>query len=541
MSVGSVTATRTNGFLTGLLVAVSVVLGGIVFSAALHELQRRWYLQEEYSHGYFIPVIALWLLWTRRDALVASIGQPSWTGPALIVLAGAMHIVGELSALYILSQIGFVLVLIGITLGVGGYSLLKVAFIPIIFLLFAIPLPYFIDTVLSWRLQLISSELGVFFIRLAQVPVYLEGNVIDLGEYKLQVVEACSGLRYLYPLLGLGFLAAYLFHAPFWKRALVFLSTIPITIVMNSFRIGVVGVLVDRWGPQEADGLLHMFEGWIIFIACAALLAGEIWLLAMIGKRQSFFEAFHPPKVLPTLPPGSAWRSDFRAPLAACIVLLAAVGVATFYVSGRQEILPERTSFASFPNTIADWTGRTSTMEPDVEHFLAFTDYILSDYRKSDGKPVNLYVAYYASQRKGQSPHSPSVCIPGGGWQIAQFDRTRYSNNDLRLTLPYNRVVIEKNQYKQIVYYWFEQRGRKIENEWLSKWYLLTDAILKNRTDGALVRLTTMVYPGESEADADKRLHGFIGDVVPSLAKYLPAEAPSKIMPASNSPNANNS
>ena len=110
--------------------------------------------------------------------------------------------------------------------------------------------------------------------------------------YKLQVVEACSGLRYLYPLMSLGFLAAYLFQAPLWQRALVFLSTIPITIAMNSFRIGMVGVLVDHFGPQQADGFLHMFEGWIIFIACAGLLAAEILLFARLCAGKGFFEVF---------------------------------------------------------------------------------------------------------------------------------------------------------------------------------------------------------------------------------------------------------
>ena len=94
--------------------------------------------------------------------------------------------------------------------------------LPILLLIFAIPLPYFINSTLSWRLQLLSSQLGVAVIRLFQIPVYLEGNVIDLGNYKVQVVEACSGLRYLYPLMSLGFLAAYFFQAPLWKRLLVF-------------------------------------------------------------------------------------------------------------------------------------------------------------------------------------------------------------------------------------------------------------------------------------------------------------------------------
>ena len=193
-------------------------------------------------------------------------------------------------------------------------------FIPIIFLLFAIPLPYFIDAMLSFRLQLISSQLGTSFIRLLQIPVFLEGNVIDLGIYKLQVVEACSGLRYLYPLMSLGFLAAYLFQAPLWQRALVFLSTIPITIVMNSLRIGIVGVLVNYWGPQDADGFLHMFEGWIIFIACAGVLVAEMSLLARLGSGKGFFEVFYPPTVKASLPQGQRARSLSRAPLVSCFV-----------------------------------------------------------------------------------------------------------------------------------------------------------------------------------------------------------------------------
>ncbi len=235
--------TQRDAISLALLVFVAVLLTALAFSESLLELVNRWIGQEEYSHGFLIPVIVAWLLWARRDALVASIGRPSWLGPALILLAAVMHILGKLSALFILSQVGFVVALLGIALGVGGYSLLKVTFIPTIFLLFAIPLPYFIDAVLSYRLQLISSQLGTAFIRLLQIPVYLEGNVIDLGIYKLQVVEACSGLRYLYPLMSLGFLAAYLFQAPFWQRAVVFLSTIPITIFMNSLRIGIVGDL----------------------------------------------------------------------------------------------------------------------------------------------------------------------------------------------------------------------------------------------------------------------------------------------------------
>ena len=326
MSVQSERFPLTGSIQTGLLFCISVLLALVGFGPALLDLVRRWSAQEEYSHGFLIPVVAAWLLWTRRHALLASIGRPSWTGPVLILLAALMHIIGQLSSLFLLSQLGFIVALFGIVLGFGGYSLLKVTFIPIIFLIFAIPTPYFIDTVLSWRLQLISSELGVFFIRMFQIPVYLEGNVIDLGVYKLQVVEACSGLRYLYPLLSLSFLAAYLFQAPIWQRALVFLSAIPITIVMNSFRIGLVGVLVAHWGVQQAEGMLHLFEGWVIFIACAAMLAAEIYLLARLTSGKAFFQVFYPPNVQASLPDGQALQSGFRLPLVSCFFLLCASG-----------------------------------------------------------------------------------------------------------------------------------------------------------------------------------------------------------------------
>jgi EpsI family protein len=209
-------------------------------------------------------------------------------------------------------------------------------------------------------------------------------------------------------------------------------------------------------------------------------------------------------------------------------LLLCAAGLATFFVSARHEIFPERTLFASFPAALGEWHGRTSALDKNTEQFLGLTDYILSDYVRKDGHGVNLYVAYYASQRNGVAPHSPSVCIPGNGWQIAQLDRTSYQNDDLSISLPLNRVVVTRGQVKELVYYWFDERGMKIANEYVSKLYLLRDAMFKNRTDGALVRLTTLLYPGESEKDADKRLQDFMQIAIPSLAGYLPPEPGSK-------------
>ena len=500
--------------------AVLVSYGGSVLEAV-----RRWIAQDEYSHGFLIPAISVWLLWTRRHALAESLGEPSWLGLVLGALAGIIHIVGELSALFTLSQLAMILALFGVSLCIGGIALLRVTFVPIAFLVFAIPLPYFLDSTLSWRLQLLSSQLGVMFIRMVDVPVHLAGNVIDLGTYKLQVVEACSGLRYLYPLLSLGFLVAWMFQGPMWQRAVLFLSSVPIAIVMNSARLLVVALLVNQWGIEQAEGWLHLFEGWVIFLACAGLLLAEAWMLAWYWQRMPLSEVFRPPTI-------HARKADVVEPtksyayVIAYLAILCATALAGITVSGRQELIPERTPFVQFPSSVVGWRGRTSSLEPQVEHFLGLTDYILSDYARADSRGVNLYVAYYASQRKGVSPHSPQVCIPGDGWHIVDFERTAYVDPDSRVTVPLNRVVIERANQKQIVYYWFEQRGRRVANEYASKWQLLVDTVYLNRTDGALIRLTTPIYQGETEQDGDKRLQGFTHDVLPQMTRFLPSPPP---------------
>jgi exosortase D (VPLPA-CTERM-specific) len=499
--------------------SIAVFSAAIAFRGALLELIKRWTVQEEYSHGFLIPVVAVWLIWTRRHVVLASYGQPSWIGVLLILLAMMMHAVGLLSAIFILSQLAFIVTLLGITLVTGGFSLLRATFFPIVFLTFAIPLPYFIEASLSLKLQLVSSQLGVFFIRLVGIPVYLDGNLIDLGNYKLQVVDACSGLRYLYPLLSLSFLAAYLFNAPIWQRASILLSSIPITIAMNGFRIGVVGVTMDRWGPRMADGALHFFEGWTIFIGSALLLALETHLLALLSGRR-YFNIFRISRdAAESLYPEARESTDSRMPLYASLLLIFLIVVSGSLISNRPEVIPERNRFVTFPMTIGEWQGHSSLLEAWVENDLALNDYVLSDYSKSDGKVANLYVAYYTSQRTGESPHSPLVCIPGGGWSITHLERLNSATGH-----PLNRAIIERNGSKQLVYYWYEERGRRIASEYWSKWYLLLDAITKNRSDGALVRLITAISPGELEHDADERLMRFMQDLRPTLSTYLPSE-----------------
>jgi len=513
------------GVSVGVIIAVVVAVAGValLFADPLVELERLWSKREEYSHGYLIPFISLFLLWQKRYDLVRTDLSGSWLGAGVLLFGLAMYVMGDLGTLYVIEQYAFVVVLFGLAWAIAGTRAMRFLWIPIAFLIFMVPLPPFLYNNLSQQLQLISSELGVLVIRLFGISVFLEGNVIDLGVYKLQVVEACDGLRYLFPLMSFGFLAAYMFNAPLWQRAVVFLSTIPITVLMNSFRIGVIGVLVDNFGIEHAEGFLHTFEGWIIFMACVGILLLEMLLLMRLsGEKRPFREVFG--LDIPEAPAGggSALPRRLSPPFAAGVVLVLATAAGSLFLEERSEIIPERAEFDGFPMTLGPWEGRRDTIEDIYLEALDHPDYIIADYRKGS-EWVNFYVAYYPSQRSGAAAHSPRSCIPGGGWEISDLQRRRLE--EVRFDgepLEVNRLQIEKGEYKQLVYYWFKQRDRRLTNEYLVKWFLFWDALTRNRTDGALIRLTTLLEPGEEWARADQRLAEFAGHLPGRIVDHVP-------------------
>ncbi len=494
-----------------------------VFYDALANLALRWSEREEYSHGFFIPMISAWLLWQRKDALAATTAYVSLKPLVLLFFAVFLFLVGELSAIYILMHLSFVLMLIALVWLFAGFDILKLSFVPLIYLLFAIPTPYFIDAQLTWGLQLVSSDLGAKILRLLDVSVYVEGNVIDLGDLKLNVVEACSGLNYLYPLLSLGFLMAYMYQGHWWQRVIVLVSTVPITVFMNSFRIAMIGVSVNLYGREMAEGALHFFEGWIVFMSCAVLLTLEIWLLDRFTGKRRFTELFGVPVVKPIINSNRQAGYSFKKAnsiLLGLLLLVGAVALLLIENDGRTEQTPDRKLFTSFPTRVGQWSGYETAMSDNVESALKLDDYIKSTFRKYN-QNIDFYVAYYASQRKGASPHSPRVCIPGGGWRITDLQEIMLEHNGQRF--PVNRFVIELNDVRRLGYYWFEARGRRVANEYLMKWYLLLDSVFKNRTDGALVRITTGINSDEELRDAEQRLAEFTQEVVLSnLNEYVP-------------------
>ena len=509
-----------------------VALLGYMYAESLVYLFSRWLGTEDYSHGIFVPFISGYLIWQSRHRLNQVSKEKAWWGLAVIALGLLLYVVGELSTLFVIHHFSLWTVIVGLVVTLIGVRGAKAIAFPLCYLLTAIPLPTFFYASLSSQLQLWSSSLGVGWLQLMGVMAFREGNVIDLGPVQLQVVEACSGIRYLFPLTSLSLLCAYLFKDKTWKRVVLVLSSIPISILINGFRIGMIGILVELYGKGAAEGFYHLFEGWVIFMVSLGLLILEMSLLGRVRASmpgRSFFERFtwkdqevdsgreDRLKISPDTvgSPGPAYLCS--------VVILVPFSLFSTALVNRGEVPPPRAAFIDFPMQIDGWQGAPFALEQHYIDALRFDDYVLADYRSEKEQPVNFYAAYYRSQRKGQSAHSPQSCLPGGGWEIASLTQAELPVSTPTMQ-PFraNRAVIQRGEQKQIVLYWFKQRDRNLTNEYLVKLYLLWDAFSRQRTDGALVRLAAVVGPGESESVVDRRLQQFAAAVGRELSRFVP-------------------
>jgi exosortase D (VPLPA-CTERM-specific) len=464
------------------------------------------------------------LVWQQRDRLELIPFEGSWWGVGLVLLGGGLLVLGQLATIYTLVQYAYLVTIYGFVLSFTGRRALHLLAVPMLILAFMIPLPNFLISNLSTKLQLVSSEVGVWFMRLLGISVFVEGNVIDLGGYKLQVAEACDGLRYLFPLMTMAFLIAHFYKGAWWKRIVLFVSSAPITIAMNSWRIGTIGFMVEHWGIGMAEGFLHEFQGWMVFMLSAALLIGEMMLLNRIGRETGTWRELFGVEFPAATPAGAVSRSRPlpRTFVAAAAVLLVFVVIAQV-LPRAAEVIPSRSSFVEFPMQLGAWSGRPESLERIYVDQLKLDDYLLADFSDGRGPPVNLYMAYYDSQRKGEAVHSPRSCMPGGGWQLRDFDQRTL--NDVNIDgqpLRVNRTVIELGDQRELVYYWFQQRGRIVTNEFAVKWFLFWDALTRHRTDGALVRLVVPIPPASSVAGADGRLTEMAARIAPMLTHYVP-------------------
>lgn len=513
-------------------IAIYVALIWALYHSMLQLMFGQW-SREDYNYGYLMPIIIAYLLWDKRHHLATVSAKSSWLGLIPLGIGFLLYWVGELGGEYLTLFLSLWFVVVAICWLHFGWQRLKHLFFIFLISLMMFPLPSFFHNRLTLELKLISSRIGVAMMQAMSMTAYREGNVIDLGFTQLQVVDACSGLRYVFPLIILGLLVAYFSKMTLWKKVLLVVSTIPISVFVNSIRIASVGFLYQFFGAAAAEGFFHDFSGWFIFMTSLGILLLEMAILRFIGSSKRNIKSTKQPQD-PANTGGTekdqietsgdkGWKSLLQPPqFVAAMVLLGAMLVLSQGIEFREKV-PISKPLESFPTKIGSWQGDSQLMEQKFIDGLDLSDYTIIDYRNNIGRMVNFYVAYYESQQKGESIHSPETCLPGSGWAFKKAgEMTLPLAAPNGLPMRVNRAFMEKGDLRQLSYFWFPQRDRVLTNAYELKIYNFWDALTRQRTDGALVRLVTPVYSGEAVEDADARLLSFTRDIVPVLNEFLP-------------------
>lgn len=254
-------------------VAWFALLVGVLFAPVIGPMVDEWATQEEMGHGFFVPVVAGYIIWLRRDELMKLEMQGHWLGYPIMVAGFFGLIGGFLGADFFIQRMAFMSTLFGLLLALMGWPLIRAFGFPLFLLLFMIRIPLFIYSQITFPLQLFASTVAAEVINAVGIPVYQDGNVLETPTQKLQVVEACSGIRSLISLSFLSLVFGYFFDKKSWMKWVLLVASVPIAIGANAIRVSMTGIL-GTYNPKLAEGLYHTMEGWVLFmVALVALIA----------------------------------------------------------------------------------------------------------------------------------------------------------------------------------------------------------------------------------------------------------------------------
>lgn len=504
-----------------LRLAVATLVGtfAVQYYTVFGNLLKRW--REDFEYCYLVPFIFLYLVYTSRESLKARPVRSSYWGLPIVACSGFLYLAGELGSIETTSYLGIWLAVVGSCYLVLGGDITKALAFAFLILAFIVPLPPFLNRLFTFKLKLISSGLSVKMMQAAGLSAFGEGNIIDLGMTQLQVVDACSGLRYVYPLLLMGLLFGYFFHRKWWKRVVILLATIPISIFSNALRIAITGYLSIRVSQEAADTFFHGFSGWLIFMVSLAFLVCLSWLLKT-GKSKPAAEA--PERRPHEVPPARLFNLNNVRPLhlwMASMLFVVTWGLNTSLAS--VQLSPPRKSFGQFPVRIGEWNGEKTYVRQEILGTLWADDYVQIRFTHSGtGRGLLLFIPYYEYQGTRHTAHSPVSCLVGGGFAIrsrAVIEREwprPFGNVKVR------QMILEKDRDLVLSNYWFQQRGRIIVSEYANKWYLFWDSISKRRTDGAIVRIEMLLKEGQGVVEAQAVMDSFTRELMQILPQYVP-------------------
>jgi exosortase A len=268
--------TKPLSFNTTNLLKFVVISGCLTFLylPVIEGLVYDWIHLADFSHGFLVPLVSLYFVYERRKQLSTLSLSHQWKGLGLIILGILLLLIGNLASEHFTMRLSMLIIIGGVILFFLGKEFFKTLLLPVIFLIFMIPLPSILIDQITFPMQLFASKVAVSLLYLAEIPVLREGNVIRLANTALEVAEACSGIRSLVSLVALSVVFAIFTQKRIWCRVFLILSAFPIAIIANAIRVSGTGLLAYHYGEAAADGFFHGFSGWVLFLVAFVCLFG---------------------------------------------------------------------------------------------------------------------------------------------------------------------------------------------------------------------------------------------------------------------------
>ena len=262
-------------------------LTATLYWPVLKHLVGQWWNDPNFSHGFFVPLFSIFVVWQERERLRRLRSEPSWSGLGIVAFGMCTLVVGQMGAELFLARTSLLIVLAGLIVLFYGWVVFRALLFPWAFLFLMVPMPAIVFNQITFPLQLLASRVSAAILPFFGVPILREGNVINLPSMALEVAEACSGIRSLMSLVTLSIIYGYLLEKRLWVRYLLAFASVPIAVAANSVRIIGTGLLVQYWDPEKAEGYFHASWGWLIFVISLILLYGLHGLIGWIWPERS--------------------------------------------------------------------------------------------------------------------------------------------------------------------------------------------------------------------------------------------------------------
>jgi EpsI family protein len=496
--------------------AVVVAAFVFVYGAVLTTLVKQWLSNDTYAHGFLIPCISLYLVWTRRKQLRLLIPHTNYgLGSALLALGMAMLFLGNMGNILILQTLSLPITIAGMVALLLGTEFLGILWLPIAYLLFMIPIWDVLTDPLRPYYQKMSAYMGAFLVSLAGIPVYREGVLIDLPNITLKVARECSGVQYLIAIIAIGIPLSYMAVRSWIRRIAIIALGIVIATLFNGVRIGLIGIMSYYGISSVLHGPGHVLQALSVSMAGYAALFAGAWLLS--DKAAPASSASSPTGENHIAREKKAGSHSFTFPLIVLVTAFAVTGA--ILLTTKPVAIPPARDLDSFPYQIDEWRG--TDVKPVVPGLMKLgADRELSRrYENSTGDIIYLFVGYFDAQ--GPTKKLASYLTDEFHKAATKIRLGVNAASATRKPIEVNRVVMTDNDQAIQLLFWYDIQGRIIADRYRVSLATAMNRIQHRHTNGALVMIAC-----KPEFDSDKKERAravptFTDRLLPLLNDYL--------------------